>query len=523
MFVFYWIVGVLFGAVLLAALARRLGAPYPAFLALGGAGLAFLPGVPNLSLDPDLALALFLAPVLMDAGYDTSLRDLMRNWRPIAGLAIGAVLVTTAAVAAVAIWLVPDMPLPAAIVLGAIVAPPDAVAALTVLAHVPLPHRLATILRGESLLNDAASLLIYRLGVAAAITGHFSLGEVAPAFLLSVVGALIAGPLAALVYLRVLRRFADAPSTIVLQFVVTFGLWIAAEEIELSGVLTVVSFAITVARRAPGQTAPRQRVISNAVWETVIFVLNVLAFVLIGNQIGPILERLSAAQEFSYLLVAAGILVTVMVVRIAWVLPASGIRRMRFGEPGAGKDEARADLGMGAGFAVSWAGMRGLVTVAAALALPEGGPGGGGFPHRDLIVLTAFCVVLGTLVFQGLTLRPLLQRLGLEDADPVGREVGRARAEAYGAAVETLKNDTSEAADALRREFHAVLAQAEAHEEGLAPESLPADEPRRRAVHAARDRILAMRRDGRIGDDAFSVLEEELDWAELNATPRAEA
>ena len=521
MFVFYWIVGVLFGAVLLAALARRIGAPYPALLALGGAGLAFLPGVPNLSLDPDLALALFLAPVLMDAGYDISLRDMVRNWRPIAGLAVGAVLATTAAVAAVAMWLVPDMPLSAAIVLGAVVAPPDAVAALSVLAHVSLPHRLATILRGESLLNDAASLLIYRLGVAAAMTGHFSASEVAPAFLLSVVGALIAGPLAALAYLRVLRRVADTPSTIVLQFVVTFGLWIAAEAIELSGVLTVVSFAITAARRAPSQTAPRQRVLSNAVWETVIFVLNVLAFVLIGNQIGPILARLTAAQEVSYLLVAAGVVATVMIVRIAWVLPASSIRRMRFGEPG--ENGPRADLGPGAGFAVSWAGMRGLVTVAAALALPEGGPGDGGFPYRDLIVLTAFCVVIGTLVIQGLTLRPLLERLGLEDADPVGREVGRARAEAYGAAVETLKGDTSEAADVLRREFHAALAQAEAHEEGLAPEGLPTDEPRRRAVRAARDRILTLRRTGRIGDDAFFVLEEELDWAELNATPRAEA
>ncbi len=521
MFVFYWIVGVLFGAVLLAALARRLGAPYPAFLALGGAGLAFLPGVPNLSLDPDLALALFLAPVLMDAGYDISLRDMVRNWRPIAGLAVGAVLATTAAVAAVAMWLVPDMPLSAAIVLGAVVAPPDAVAALSVLAHVSLPHRLATILRGESLLNDAASPLIYRLGVAAAMTGHFSASEVAPAFLLSVVGALIAGPLAALAYLRVLRRVADTPSTIVLQFVVTFGLWIAAEAIELSGVLTVVSFAITAARRAPSQTAPRQRVLSNAVWETVIFVLNVLAFVLIGNQIGPILARLTAAQEVSYLLVAAGVVATVMIVRIAWVLPASSIRRMRFGEPG--ENGPRADLGPGAGFAVSWAGMRGLVTVAAALALPEGGPGDGGFPYRDLIVLTAFCVVIGTLVIQGLTLRPLLERLGLEDADPVGREVGRARAEAYGAAVETLKGDTSEAADVLRREFHAALAQAEAHEEGLAREGLPTDAPRRRAVRAARDRILTLRRTGRIGDDAFFVLEEELDWAELNATPRAEA
>ena len=526
MFVFYWIVGVLFGAVLLAALARRLGAPYPAFLALGGAGLAFLPGVPNLSLDPDLALALFLAPVLMDAGYEISLRDMMRDWRPIAGLAIGAVLATTAAVAAVAVWLVPDMPLSAAIVLGAVVAPPDAVAALSVLAHVSLPHRLATILRCESLLNDAASLLIYRLGVAAAMTGHFSASEVAPAFLFSVVGALIVGPLAALAYLQVLRRVADAPSTIVLQFVVTFGLWIAAERIELSGVLTVVSFAITVARRAPDQTAPRQRVISNAVWKTVIFVLNVLAFVLIGNQIGPILARLTQAQELSYLVVAAGVVATVIVMRIAWVLPASGIRRMRFGqskEEGWGAAGSRADLGLGAGFAVSWAGMRGLVTVAAALALPEGGPNGGGFPYRDLIVLTAFCVVLGTLVLQGLTLRPLLLRLRLEDADPVGREVGRARAEAYGAAVETLKGDASEAADTLRREFHAVLAQAEAHEDGLAPESLPTDAPRRRALRAARDRILALRRSGRIGDDAFFVLEEELDWAELNATPRAEA
>jgi Na+/H+ antiporter len=521
MFVFSWIVGVLFGAVLLAALARRVGAPYPAFLALGGAGLAFVPGVPNLGLDPELALALFLAPVLMDAGYAISLRDMVRNWRPIAGLAVGAVLVTTAVVAGVTKWLVPDMPLSAAIVLGAVVAPPDAVAALTVLAHVPLPHRLATILRGESLLNDAGSLLIYRLGVAAAMTGHFSVTEVAPAFLIGVVGSLIAGPLAALAYLRVLRRFADAPSTIVFQFVVTFGLWIAAEAIELSGVLTVVSFAITVARRAPGQTAPRQRVISNAVWQTVIFVLNVLAFVLIGNQIGPILARLTEAQAMSYAVVAGAVVATVIAVRIAWVLPASGIRRMRFGEPREG--EPRADLGVGAGFAVSWAGMRGLVTIAAALALPEGGPDGGGFPYRDLIVLTAFCVVIGTLVIQGLSLRPLLLHLGLEDADPVGREVGRARAEAYGAAVETLEGDTSEAADALRREFHAALAQAEAHEEGLAPEGLPTDAPRRRAVHAARDRIQSLRRSGHIGDDAYFVLEEELDWAELNATPRAEA
>ena len=539
MFVFEWIVGVLFGAVLLAALARRLGAPYPAFLALGGVGLALAPGVPNLRLDPELALALFLAPVLVDAGYDTSLRDLRANWRPIAGLAFGAVAATTIAVAVVARVLVPEMPLSAAIVLGAIVAPPDAVAAISVLAHVRLPHRLTTILRGESLLNDAGSLLIYRLGVTAAATGHFSLAEVAPLFLLGVVGSLVAGPLLALVYLRAMRRISDPASLIVLQFVAAFGVWVAAESVELSGVLTVVSFAITVARYAPEQTQPRPRILSYAVWDTAIFVLNVLAFVLIGNQIGPILDRLGPGQLVAHALFAGAVLATVIAVRIAWVLPASGIRRIGFAGPGGsdagsvldlgtafrkgiaagGRDPP--DLGPGAGFAVSWAGMRGLVTIAAALALPEDGPNGA-FPFRDLIVLTAFAVVLGTLVVQGLTLRPLLAWLRLEDTDPVGKEVGWGRAEAYGAAIESLKGDESDIAKALRREFHLVVEEAEAHEEGLAPEGLPADEARRRAIRAARERLLALRKAGEIGDDAFFVLEEEFDWVELSATPRAE-
>ncbi len=194
MLIFEWVVGVLFGAVLLAGLARRLGAPYPAFLALGGVGLAFVPGVPNLRLDPELALALFLAPVLLDAGFDASVRDMKANWRAVLGLAVGAVAVTTLAVAVVAKLIVPDMPLAACIVLGAVVAPPDAVAALAVLKHAPMPHRLATILRGESLLNDAASLLIYRLAVAAAMAGSFHPAEVAPAFLIGVVASLAAGP-----------------------------------------------------------------------------------------------------------------------------------------------------------------------------------------------------------------------------------------------------------------------------------------------------------------------------------------
>ncbi|KMO19067.1 Na+/H+ antiporter [Methylobacterium platani] len=513
MLIFEWIAGVLVVAVLLAGLARRLGAPFPAFLAIGGAVLAFVPQVPNLRLDPDLALALFLAPVLLDAAYDTSLRDLKRNWVPVAGLVVGAVGVTTAAVALVAHWLVPDMPLSACIVLGAIVAPPDAVAALSVLAHLRLPHRLVTILKGESLFNDASSLLIYRLALGAVATGSFSAAEVAPTFLVGVVGGLVAGPALAWLYVRLMRRVTDPPSAVVLQFVTTFGLWLAAERVEVSGVLTVVSFGLTVSRLSPQTMPAHLRITSNTVWETAVFVLNVLAFVLIGLQIGPILEGLSPAERSRYALVAAGVFGTTVAVRLAWVMGARAMARLwhRLAGPVGPKP-----IGLRSGTTVAWCGMRGVVTIALALALP------GDFPHRDLVVLAAFCVVLGTLVIQGLTLRPLLARFSLGDDDPVGIEIGRARAAAYRAARDSLAEDTSPHAEALRREFEAGIREAEEHDQGLAPSSLPADALRRRAVGAARAVILDLRERDEIGDDAYLRLEEELDWAELSATPREE-
>ncbi|BCM85829.1 Na+/H+ antiporter [Methylobacterium indicum] len=513
MLIFEWIAGVLVVAVLLAGVARRLGAPFPAFLAIGGVVLAFVPQVPRPGLDPDLALALFLAPVLLDAAYDTSLRDLRRNWRPIAGLVVGAVGVTTVAVALVARWLVPDMPFAACIVLGAIVAPPDAVAALSVLAHVRLPHRLVTILKGESLFNDASSLLIYRLALGAVATGSFAPSEVAPTFLIGVVGGLAAGPLLAMLYVRLMRRVTDPPSAVVLQFVATFGLWLAAERVEVSGVLTVVSFGLTVSRLSPQTVPAHLRITSNTVWETAVFVLNVLAFVLVGLQIGPILEGLSPAERHHYALVAAAVFGTTVAVRLAWVLGARSVARLWHRVLG---PSGPPPIGLRSGTTVAWCGMRGVVTIALALALP------GDFPHRDLVVLTAFCVVLGTLVIQGLTVRPLLAWFSLGDDDPVGHEIGRARAAAYRAARDSLDGDDSPHAEALRREFDAALSEAESHDEGLAPESLPADGLRRRAVEAARGVILDLRDRGEIGDDAFFRLEEELDWTELSATPRDE-
>jgi monovalent cation/hydrogen antiporter len=219
MIIFEWILAILLGAVLLSLLARRIGAPYPALLALGGTVLAFIPGAPRIVLEPELALALFLAPVLLDAAYDTSPRDLRDNWLPVTCLVLVAVGLTTAAVAGVAHALT-GMPWWAAIALGAIVAPPDAAAATAVLRQLHLPHRILTILEGESLLNDASALLIYRVAVTAATAGSFSMSNAAPTLALSVVGSIIAGPILALTYLRLvafMNRSGDAPTAIILS------------------------------------------------------------------------------------------------------------------------------------------------------------------------------------------------------------------------------------------------------------------------------------------------------------------
>jgi NhaP-type Na+/H+ or K+/H+ antiporter len=248
---FEWIIGLLVGAVLLSALARRIGVPYPTFLAVGGTVLAFLPVAPTWTLEPDLALALFVAPVLLDAAYDTSLRDLRDNWLPVSTLVFAAVGVTTACVAIIVRWMVPDMPWSAAIALGAIVAPPDAAAAVAVLRQVKLPYRILKILEGESLLNDASALLIYRIAVGIAVTRHFSLDAFAPTIALALAGSLTAGYIFARLSMPLMARMTDAPSAIIVQFSTTFAIWIVAERLGLSGILTIVAYAITVARTAP--------------------------------------------------------------------------------------------------------------------------------------------------------------------------------------------------------------------------------------------------------------------------------
>jgi Na+/H+ antiporter len=493
-------------AVLLAGAARRVGAPYPVFLAVGGAALAFLPGAPSFAVPPELALALFVAPVLLDAAFDASLRDLRDSWAPVTGLVVVAVGLTALAVAVVARALMPGLPWAPAIVLGAVVAPPDAVAATSVLRPLHPPHRLLTILEGESLLNDASALLIYRLAVGAALANSFSIGAVAPTFLLAVVGSAIAGPALGWITLQIMDRVQHVPTAIIVQFVSTFGAWILAEHLGLSGVLTVVCYAAYAARTAPERMPARSRIQTYAVWDTVIFALNILAFIFIGLQIRPILDSLDAGERSRYLAVAAAALPTVIVVRIAWHMSFNAVIRWRHRRRGFHPPRPMLRPTVGSGLAISWAGMRGIVSLAAAMALPAS------FPYRDLIVLTAFAVVLGTLVVQGLTLKPLFRILDLHDDDPVGRELRDARQRAVEAALASVGDDGSPSADAVRRELGTYLAGASADPgTGAAAQATL----QRHALQAARRAVLAMRASDEIGDDAFHRIEEELDWLEM--------
>ncbi|MEP7243563.1 MAG: sodium:proton antiporter [Gammaproteobacteria bacterium] len=513
MILFELVIGLLVVGALLTLLADRFAVPYPALLALAGAGIALIPGTPQITLDPELALALFVAPVLLDAAFDASPRDLRHNFISVTVLAIVVVGLTIAAVAIVARSLVPTMPWAAALALGAIVAPPDASAATTVLRKLRPPHRLMVILEGESLFNDASALLAYRIAVAAAMTGAFSGWTLLPMLLLTCGGGVVAGILIARTFMWITARITDLTVSIVLQFIGTFAVWIFAERIGVSAIITVVSFAMTLARVAGGRVGGRERISSYAVWEVVVFVLNVLAFVLIGLQLRGIAGRIHGAEWQTYLLCGGAVCLAVILVRIAWVMPYTALMRWKIRRFGTRSNRPMILPTVGSGILVSWCGMRGIVTLAAALALPDGG-GEGAFPHRDLIVFCAFCVVLVTLVLQGMTLGPLLRWLGLRDDGSVERELNLARVESARAALKSLENQLPEdAAELLRREYKARI-RPETHE----PADLAALQ--RRAVRAQREALMDMRAREVIGDDAFHAAEAEIDLLDLTADTR---
>jgi monovalent cation/hydrogen antiporter len=364
-----------------------------------------------------------------------------------------------------------------------------------VLRQVAPPHRVMVILEGESLLNDASALLIYRVALAAVGGVAISWWSAGELLVLTCAGGALLGFVLAWLYMTVVRPARDIAVSVVTQFVGTFAVWILAERLGVSPVITTVAYAVTIARVSPSRLGAEHRRASYAVWEVAVFVLNALAFILIGLQFKGVLGRLDShmAETFRF---AGAVLLTVMLVRIAWVMGfTSFLRKAPFG-PGMLRPPVDGST------VVSWCGMRGIVTLAAALALPDGTGTAAEFPFRDLLVSAAFTVVLGTLVIQGLTLAPLMRWLRIADDGAVARELATARVAVARAAVAALHDSDSPHAAALIEDFGDAAIPADHYSLAL------------RMIMLQRTRLLELRRGAVIGDDAFQQLEEELDWAE---------
>ena len=471
-------------------------------LAAAGVGLGLIPGAPQIALDPHTALALFIAPALVDAAFDFPAVAARSLWRPLFALAVMAVVVSATAVAGLGVVLA-GLPFYAALALGAIVAPPDAAAASAILGGVSMPGRVVSILKGESLLNDASALLLF----AAATAVHHHEGATAAfamRFAIAVPGGVLLGIGLALAMRRfIMPRVSGTLGGNLLEFVAAFAVWIIAERLELSAVLCIVAFAMTIARDAGLTTRARTRIHSFAVWDTAVFLLNVLAFLLMGLQARAIVAGMTPGRLREAAVFALVVIATLVVVRIAWVLSYGWLARRRGVRDGAEAPPTRRESVL-----IGWCGMRGLVTLATAFALPAD------FPERDLIVLTAFAVVIATLVVQGLTLAPLVRVLGLDGDDGgVAGELGPARAELAEAALRALEGKSGAAAEHWRYSIEATRA-------AWSPPGDPTAMRDKRAIglealRRQRERLEELRAQQSIGPEAFLVLQEELDFLEV--------
>jgi monovalent cation/hydrogen antiporter len=417
----------------LAILAKKVDLPYPVLLVLGGLVLGFVPGLPHVQLEPDLVFLFLLPPLLYPAALFTSWRDFRANLSPIAMLAIGLVLFTTATVAIV-VRALTDLPWPAAFVLGAIVSPPDAVAATAITSRLRVPPRIVAILEGESLVNDATALVAYRFAIAAMISGRFSFSEASERFVLVALGGIGIGLAIGWLASHVQRRLDDPPVQITISLLTPFAAYIPAERWHVSGVLAVVSAGLFLGWRSPQILTYRTRLNALVFWEMMVFLLNGLVFVLIGLQLPRILYALSGRSLRQ--LIWHGVLVScaAIVVRIAWVFAANGLVHV----VGTAFGRKNPYLGWRNLAIIAWTGMRGVVSLAAALAVPLTLSNGNPFPGRDYILFITFCVILGTLVLQGLSLPTLIRRLGVVDDGLANLEERTARLKANEAALAYL-------------------------------------------------------------------------------------
>jgi Na+/H+ antiporter len=512
------VVGLFVAVAGLAALSRAVGVPYPIALVLGGLVLGLIPGLPRVELNPDVVLVIFLPPLLYSGAFFASLRDLRRDLRTISLLAVGLVLATMAAVAVVAHEVIDGMPWAAAFALGAIVAPTDPIAATTILRRLGAPRRMVSILEGEALLNDATALVAYRLAVVAVVTGTFSGWDALGRFLAGGACGIAVGLAVGWVISEARRRIDDVPIEVTISLLTGYAAYVPAERLGASGVLAAVTSGIVLGWRAPWISTAQMRIEGFSVWEILTFILNATLFLLVGLQLGVLLDGGLAGRSAGQLVVYGLLISAVCIVTrfvwgqvTTWLIRALDRRPSQVARRGTWQMRVLS----------SWSGMRGAVSMAAALTTDAGDP----FPQRDLIVFLTFAVILVTLVVQGLTLPALIRRLDLPDDGEEEREEVRARLVAAKAAIDALDDlgeqewTRNETVDRMRqlytyrgRRFAARAGKIE--DDGFEPRS----EAYQRMVHividAQREALIGMRNEGSISNEVMHRIERELDLEE---------
>lgn len=498
--------------------AERFGWPPSATLLVGGAAIAFVPGVPTVRLDPGLVLVLFLPPLLSDGAWFTEVARFRRHMAGILSLAIGAVLFSTLIIAHVAHAVVPGLPWAACAALGAILSPPDAVSARAVLARGRLPRRLNALLEGESLLNDATGLVVFRFAVAAAVGGTVEPGAAVGRFVLLVVGGIAVGLAVGAAWTWLARRLADNLVLVVASVLVCWVAYIAAETVEVSGVIAVVTAGLVLSWRQHVLLPANVRIRAASLWQVLVFLMEASVFVLIGFSLRDVLERtggLGAVANGSLGALAA-IVGALVAARFVWVFMSDGVVRLlhraRLGREG--------PLGPRCAAVMGWAGMRGVVTLAAALTLPAG------FPGRDFILLASFATILVTVLVQGSTLGLLIRWLGVRRTDDDAPALDlfaaeRAVMHAQLAAVEKLARDGDEVIhpQLLRRYQARVSAGTDftGTEEERAAAIASHFDVIIDAVRAGREELVRLHRSGQIDDETLRDLEHDLDLKEMGA------
>lgn len=507
------------GATALVVLANRVEVPYPILLVIGGLALSLVPGLPEVTLQPELVLLIFLPPLLYAAAFFSSVRDLKTHLRTISLLSVGLVLATTVTVAVVSHAVIDDLSWAAAFVLGAIVSPTDPIAATAIARRLGAPRRVVTVVEGESLINDGTALVAYRFAVAAVVSGSFSLWEAGLEFVLVVAGGAAVGLAIAWVVAELRRRLDDALTEITISLATAYFAYLPAELLGVSGVIAAVGAGVYLGWRSPELIAPATRLQAFGLWEVLVFVLNGALFVLIGLQLPTVVDGLSGEPAGELLLYAALVTATVILTRFIWVYPATWLPR---------KLSARTRLRdpmppLGDVFLTAWTGMRGAVALAAALALPLEVDGGGPFPERDLIIFLAFSVILATLLLQGLSLPWLIRRLGLARQEGEDWRESEARLRAAEAALtridelaaeDWVREETVERMRGLydyrRQRFQARFDGSGDHHR-YEERSADYQRFRRELLEAERAMVLDLRRKGVIDEETMRRVERDLD------------